>query len=152
MAITHAPPWLKKLSKSTVLVDDAEVQAEVARLKLRAEQDEKREQGGMFSGPMLPTETPAPPSLPFPELQPPPMRGDRFNQPVLPPIDEPVPPPSPLASPVPSAGPLMEEPAINAPNAPMPMPAFIAPPGAPPPPPPADRPPGSFALPPEKTP
>lgn len=142
MPIRFVPPFLKKLaSDRSPLIDDHEIQAEIAREKARAEREDRDLRGELFHAPMREEVQQAPLSMPFPELNatgPDPSRG-RMERPIAPPALSDVAPESPRPSPVPEA------------TLPMPpqsdfLSGPIIPPGAPPPPPPADRPPGSFRF------
>lgn len=152
MAIKFAPPWLKRLSADDgPLVDDAEVQREVARLKVRYEREERRAQGEMFVDPMVEADRPEAPTalgdivVPLTEAP-----RERFDRPVQPtptdmaeaPTEA---PPRPVGLPGAGGGTAIPGMATE-------RPTFFAPPAAPPPPLPADRPPGTFQFDPRRRP
>ena len=140
MTIKWAPPWLKALgSRNSPLVDDAEVQAEVARLKVRFEREERQQSGELFAGPMAQPPVPDERPRPLTEILPPPTpdRKDRFDDAVQPTADVDLPPWSAGTGGAMTGGAMTGGP-------PRELPPFVAPPEAPPPP--VDRPPGTFQF------
>lgn len=125
-SIKFAPPFLKKLAApDSPLVDDGEIQEELARMRVEAEREERQSRGDLFAGPVA-AAAPKPQdlSLPFPELAAGLPTRDPLRRPVAAPIESP-----PLDPPMPNG-----------------LVGLIAPPDAPPPPLPADRPPGMFRF------
>lgn len=124
MALKFVPPFLKKLAaEGGPLVDNSEIQDEIARMKVRYEREDRASRGDLFAGPVSDGPKPqAGRSLPFPELSPSEPGPSSLDRP-------PVPKPDPL--------PPLER------GLPF---GLVAPPDAPPPPLPADRPPGTFRF------
>lgn len=144
MPIRFAPPWLRKLgSDDSPLVDDGEVQDEVARMKVRYEIEDRAKTGGLFAGPVDPHPKAPPTPSALTDILP---TGEESDV-AVPPTNEP--PPSPPGLPSDLAIPTHAMPDLGGSTGGMALPSFIAPPSAPPPPP-ADRPPGTFRFEPNK--
>lgn len=146
MPIRFAPKFLTKLARdpNTVLKNDADVQKEIAQMRVSMEREDNQRRGEIFSGPMIEDQGKQPLSLPFPELamQDQPKGDGRLDEPMLPaPQTEAAPPKNP--SPVPEANLTSPTPDSSLGG------GYISPPNAPPPPP-ADRPPGLFVFPPDE--